>query len=262
MTEITAYAPGTFCWAELSTSDARGAKRFYSRLFGWKSNGFPSATNARYTIMQIDGLDVAALYEEESEPSPVSAPSWMTYVAVDDVDATARRAEELGATVILQPFDLLDTGRMAMLRDPQGAVFAVWHGRSHIGAGLVNEPGAICWHELSTSNAESARSFYRRLFNWAEERRTGDDNEYTVFRCGTASAGGMLQVDPLVSGNGAEWLVYFSVDDCDDAVAYARQLGATVLTPPKDVTGVGRFAVLRDPQGAVFAVLTAESEAA
>ena len=137
MGERTGYEPGTFCWTDLGTMDAAGAKAFYTQLFGWDAQDVPAGNGRTYTLARLGGNQVAGLFEDEQRPHP----SWLSYVSVDDVDATASSALELGAETMQEPFDVMTIGRMAVLRDPTGAVFAIWQAGDSFGAELVNDPG-------------------------------------------------------------------------------------------------------------------------
>lgn len=149
MGERSQYTPGTFCWSELSTTDQDAAKAFYGALFGWSAVDFPMGESDVYSMMQVDGHDVAAIAKQPQQQAAAGVPSlWNSYVSVLSADATAERAKELGAAVHAPPFDVMEAGRMAVIQDPQGAYFMLWEPRGHFGAALVNAPGALVWNEL------------------------------------------------------------------------------------------------------------------
>ena len=151
----------------------------------------------------------------------------------------------------------MDVGRSAFIQDPTGAKFAIWQAKKHPGAGIINEPGAICWNELMTPNIEAAGRFYRTTFDWtAELVDTSEDSSYTIFKAGTAQVGGMMARPPRLKDVPPHWLTYFAVTDCDAAAKQVGELGGTVVRAPDDIPNVGRFAVCRDGQGAVFALFT------
>src|SRR3954452_22960245 len=144
MGERTSYAPGTFSWVDLSTTDVEGAKTFYAGLFGWEPQDMPAGEDATYTMFARDGRHVAGMWALDDEQREQGVPPfWLSYVTVEDVDATAARAAELGGRVLAGPFEVLDAGRMAVLQDVQGGVLAVWRARRHVGAGVVNVHGAL-----------------------------------------------------------------------------------------------------------------------
>src|SRR6266850_288905 len=165
MGKRTSHVPGTFSWADLGTTDAEAAKAFYTGLFGWEPEDMPVPGSGPYTMMRVDDDDVAAIYGAQAGRPPV----WLAYVTVEDADATAARAKELGATLISEPFDVLSAGRMAVVQDPQGAALAVWQPRETIGAGRVNDPGSMTWNDLGTPDMAASADFYSQLFGWRIE---------------------------------------------------------------------------------------------
>ncbi len=255
MTVMDTYAPGTFCWADLGTPDARAATRFYTELFGWQAEDRPVGPDSFYTMFSVGRWSVAALYQQDVQPDQTAPPHWLSYVSVEGAGPTAQRARELGGTVLMEAFDVLDVGRMAVIRDPIGAVVALWEPRRHIGAGLVGEPGTPCWNELVTGDPESAVTFYAALLEWQCQSHPMGTSTYTYCRRGESFAGGMRPIDPLDGPARPHWLRYFAVEDCEAAAARAASLGGRVLLAPTEVPEVGRFAVIEDPQGAVFAVI-------
>lgn len=252
MTEVTQYQPGTFCWPELATSDQEGAKTFYTRLFGWTASDVPIGDGATYSMLQLAGKDVGALYRMRKEQAAQGVPPhWMSYVSVASADEAARKAKALGAKVLAEPFDVFDVGRMAVLQDPQGATFSLWQPQKHIGARVVSEPNAMCWDELDTTDTQAAGRFYTQLFGWT----TKFGGDYTEFHRGQTPAGGMMKIPKEWGKVPPNWLVYFAVRDCDQSAAKAKELRAQPIVPPTDIPKVGRFSVLQDPQGAVFAII-------
>jgi uncharacterized protein len=248
MPAVSSHPPGSFCWIELATSDAAAARAFYTQLFGWTVNEIPMGEMGTYFIFQHGGRDCAAMFQ--ANPGDGIPPNWMSYIAVKDADASAAQAQTLGGQIIKGPFDVFDNGRMAVISDVQGAVFAVWQAKSHIGVGVRDESGTLCWNELQARDVDTAKTFYTALFPW----RMKESPEYTEWHLGENAVGGMLpsQAPPGVP---SMWLPYFAVDDCDGAVERARSLGGHAIVPAMDIEHVGRFSVLADPQGAVFAVI-------
>ena len=249
MGERTSHAPGTFSWVDLATSDADGAKVFYGGLFGWEFEDLPVPDAPPYTMARIGGRNVAALYAKRDEQVPAA---WLSYVTVEDADAIAARTPELGGTVISEPFDVPEAGRMAVLQDPTGAVFAVWQPRASIGAQLVNDVGALTINQLNTSDPEAAQAFYGALFGWTFQSVGGGGQDYWGINNGERLNGGMM---PLPEDGGAppNWLAYFTSADIDASVAKVGELGGRVLVAPAPIPG-GRIAVAADPQGAAFAL--------
>ncbi|MGH2953641.1 MAG: VOC family protein [Solirubrobacterales bacterium] len=250
MGERTSHTPGTISWADLATTDADGAKAFYGGLFDWELEDLPVPDAPPYTMARIEGKSVAALYQRGAEvPGP---PAWLSYVTVEDADATASRAGELGATTISEPFDVLEAGRMAVLQDPTGAVFAIWQAGSSIGAELVNDPGAMCVNQLNTSDPEAAQTFYADLFGWRFEAVEGGDQPCWGIYNGERLNGGMMP-QPPGAGAPSHWLAYFTTTDLDGSVARIEELGGRTVVAPMPIPA-GRIAVAQDPQAATFAL--------
>jgi predicted enzyme related to lactoylglutathione lyase len=255
MPEVTRHEPGSFTWAELATSDPKAARSFYGPLFGWTFADSPMGPGPEdvYTRLQLSGKDVGALYKLMKDQAEQGVPpNWMCYVTVVSADEAARKAASLGATVLAGPFDVQDSGRMAVIRDPEGAVLAVWQAGTHTGVQRIGEPGTMCWCELSTRKASAAGEFYTGLFGWG--LKTGDPAYWEILR-GGESIGGIMPMPPEMAGVPPHWGIYFQVADCDATVAKAKSLGGKVLFGPHDIEKVGRFAIVQDPQGAAFSVI-------
>jgi predicted enzyme related to lactoylglutathione lyase len=252
MSERTQYAPGTFSWTDLSTTDQDGAKAFYTGLFGWDVEDNPVDENTVYSMMMVDGKPVAAISPQPAQQREAGVPPlWNSYITVEDADATAARAQELGATVHAPPFDVMDVGRMAVVADPQGAFFEIWQPKAHIGAGLVNGHGLMCWNELHTPDVEGATKFYTDLFGWGTESLDMGGAPYTVVNVGGHGNGGIM---PPQMGEPPSWLVYFGTDDIDASLAKISELGGNVLAPAMEIMDGNKIAVAQDPQGAAFAL--------
>jgi predicted enzyme related to lactoylglutathione lyase len=256
MQEKPQYKPGTFCWVELGTSDADAAKSFYTQLFGWAYEDHPMGPDMVYTIYKLDGKDVAAMYKLMAEQTSQGVPpNWLSYVSVANADESTAKAKELGAIALKEAFDVATVGRMSVIQDPTGAVFALWQAGDTSGVGIYNVPGSLCWNELMTTDTAKDKAFYTNLFGWGANTQDFGGFEYTMFQNGERGAGGMLQITPEMGPIPSNWLVYFAVDDCDAKVKKATELGAQVMKPADDIPGVGRFAILIDPQGAAFAII-------
>ena len=260
MQETLTYAPGTFCWVELGTSDSEAAKKFYTGLFGWTFDDKPTGPGMVYTMLQKDGKDVGALYELMPEMKAQGIPPhWLSYASVISADESATKAKDLGANIMKGPFDVMTVGRMAVVQDPTGAVFALWQAGTHQGAGVVNVANSFCWNELMTTDTKKAGDFYTGLFGWGRDTQNFGPLEYTMFSNNERPAGGMLQITPEMGPIPPNWLVYFAVDDCDAKTQKAKELGAGVMKPPDDIPNIGRFSILTDPQGAAFALIKLEN---
>lgn len=252
MPERTSYAPGIPSWIDIGT-DVEAAKAFYTGLFGWSTaDAGPVEETGGYGFFTTAEGKMLAGYGPQQNPGP---PFWTTYIATDDADASAARVEAAGGTVVVPPMDVMDAGRMAVFQDTEGAFFSVWQAGRHLGAEVVNEPGAFCWSELSTRDPEAAKAFYAAVFGWGAQASESEAMAYTEWQLGGESIGGMMDMPPMVPVEvPAYWLVYFAVEDTDASVARAKELGATALLDGQD-TPAGRIAVLADPQGATFALI-------
>ena len=247
------HAPGSFCWAELATTDGPGAKKFYSELFGWTTHDSPIGPDMVYTMLKLDGRDVGALYQKGEMMKDVPT-HWASYICVANADEIAAKAKSLGGTVMKEPFDVFDVGRMAVITDPTGATFCIWQPGKHTGFGVKGQPNSVSWNELLTTDTARASDFYTKLFGWVDNTH-GGPMPYTEFMNGDTHAGGMMQIGPHMGPVPPHWGIYFAVDDCDVTYQQASSLGAQAIVPPMDIENVGRFSTIRDPQGAVFSII-------
>jgi uncharacterized protein len=243
------YEPGTFSWVDLSTPDAEGAKAFYSDLFGWEFRDDDIPGGGVYTMCFREGDAVGAIVQQDEQPA-----HWNNYVSVESADEAAEKAKRLGATLLEEPFDVMDFGRMAVFADPGGAMLCVWEPRNHIGAGRVNDLGCMSWNDLQTGDPEAAGEFYRALFGW--ETEPIDDNGavvYITIKNAGSTNGGFTPLSEERRDAPSFWLPYFSVSSCDETVEKVKGAGGMLFAGPMEVPA-GRFAVLGDPHGAAFAV--------
>ena len=258
MPHIDKHPPGAFCWIELATTDQNAAKSFYSSLFGWASQDFPMGPTDFYTMFQLEGRDAAAVYTMRPEQRSQGVPlNWMIYIAVESADDAASRIPQLEGKLLAPPFDVYDIGRMAVVQDPTGAVFALWQPKKHTGTGISGVPGTLCWADLMTPDPARAKEFYTGLFGWRIIKGENDPSGYLHIANGEKFIGGIPPAkfrDPNVPPH---WLAYFVVSNCDETAAKAKELGAMTHLAPMTVEKVGRMAILADPQGAVFALYQA-----
>ena len=183
MGERTKYTEGTFSWTDLATTDQDAAKRFYVGLFGWEVTDNPVGDGVVYSTMSIDGKPVAAISPQPQQQREAGAPPmWNSYITVESADDALERARQLGATVHAPAFDVMDVGRMGVVQDPQGAYFLVWQPKSHIGAALVNAPGALSWNELASPDLDGSAGFYAELFGWTAEPLEGMEMPYRMIK--------------------------------------------------------------------------------
>jgi uncharacterized protein len=244
------YDHGVFSYVELGTSDAEAAKAFYERLFGWSFRDVPVGDGITYHPASKDDQPVAALYESTQRPA------WTNYVTVDDVDETTGKVGDLGGTVITEPYDVMDMGRMSVVQDPTGGVVALWQAKDNIGASLVNAPGALAWNDLQTTDVEAASEFYAELLGWEIGEVEGAPDERRGIKVGEGMNGGMAKLAEAAADNGvpSHWLAFFGVEDAEATAKAAEEAGGSVVAGPLDVPA-GKMAVLTDPQGVMFGVV-------
>ncbi len=258
MSERSQYEPGTPCWVDLGTTDGEASRSFYSELLGWSFEVGPPETG-HYAMARLRDRNVAGHYELSPDMQAQGVPTnWTTYICVSSADDVAEQIKTAGGQVMMGPMDVMSAGRMAVAQDPTGAVFGLWQPGDHIGAELVNEPGTVIWNDLVTPDTATAGSFYETL-GWSLEPTEMDGETYTMFKNGDRVIGGMSELAGMPEGTSPHWLTYFAVTDTDATVTKAGELGGTVLVPPTDAP-YGRFAMLRDPQGAVFSVIRVPEE--
>jgi len=276
--ERDGYPAGVPCWVDTGQPDPEAAVSFYGGLFEWElEDRMPADSPGRYFVAQLRGRDVAAVgsQPEGTPPTPV----WNTYIWVDSADEAAAKAKDAGGSVAMEPFDVGDAGRMAVLADPEGAVFCVWQAKEHKGAQLVNEPGTWNFSSLNTRDREGAQAFYGAVFGWEADTVDLGESDFTTW-CLPGYGDYLEQRDPdlrrRMAADGApegfedavawlapmtsdqfpedtppHWSITFAVDDADAIADRAAKLGGKVVVSPFDAPWV-RMTVLSDPQGAVF----------
>ena len=250
--DMDSYAEGVPSWVDHSSPDPAAAAAFYEALFGWECPEGPPEAGG-YRVCTLRGRTVAGI-GPQMNPGP---PVWSTYVNTADADAVAERAKAAGGQVLVGPFDVMDAGRMAFIADPTGAALGVWQPGTHIGAQVVNEPGAWGWSELVTTDIDTAIAFSIAVFGWGADRRPpAGPVEYVEWTVDGRSVGGAMPKPPMMPAEVPNhWGVYFLADDTDAVAARIGELGGQVVMGPADIPP-GRFAVATDPTGAAFQVLT------
>jgi predicted enzyme related to lactoylglutathione lyase len=272
MPERDGYIRGVPCWVDTSQPDPEASLSFYRDLFGWEfEDVMPEGSPGRYFIGRIRGLDAGAVGSNPQGAPPMA--TWNTYVWVDSADDTAATVRDAGGTVVTEAFDVMDSGRMAVVADPEGAVFCVWQAKDHKGATVVNEHGALNFNGLATRDPEGARAFYGTVFGWKtldlpfgsmwtlpgygdhlESRSPGLREQMTQMGAPEGFIDVVAALNPIADDDTdtpPHWNVTFGVDDAAATAARARELGGEVVAGPFDAPWT-RLAVLKDPQGATF----------
>jgi uncharacterized protein len=271
MAERDGYIPGVPSWADTQHPDPEAAAVFYAQLFGWTCEDvMPADSPSPYFIARLRGRDVAGIGGIAEAAPPMAM--WNTYVAVESADETATKAQAAGGKTLVEPFDVMDAGRMAVFQDPEGAVICVWQARQHKGAGIVNEHGSVNFNNLNTRDIDGARAFYGSVFGW----QTGNFNGFDAWtlpgygdhlealnpglRKGVEEMGVpgfedvVAAIVPITEAQGdvpAHWSVTFAVDDANAIAEKVAELGGRMIVPPFDAPYV-RSTVIADPQGAMF----------
>lgn len=272
MPERDGYIPGVPCWVDTSGPDPAAVLPFYTELFGWAfENVMPEGSGGQYFIGRLRGGDVAAVGSSPEGAPPMAA--WNTYVWVESVDETVSKAREAGGGVVAEPFDVVGSGRMAVLTDPEGAAFCLWQAMDHRGAQVVNEHGSLTFNGLASRDPEGAKAFYSAVFGWGtlalpsgpmwtlpgygdhlEERSPGLREQMAQMGGPDGFIDVVAGLNPIADDDSqtvAHWSVTFAVDDADATAAKATSLGGEVIAGPVDAPWT-RTVVISDPQGAKF----------
>ena len=257
MANIDRYSPGSFCWFELGTTDQNAAKSFYKSLFGWGADDMPMGPEGVYSMFTLEGRNAGAAYTLMTEMRAHGVPPhWAIYIAVESADDAAAKAVKAGGTVLKGPFDVFDVGRMAVIKDPTGAVFQAWQEKRPHSNGISGVPGTFCWADLCTRAEEAAAQFYSAVFGWQITKAENDDSGYLHIKNGEAFIGGIPPAQFLPPNVPPHWMLYFYVTDADASTSKLQELGGTVHLAPMNIDKVGRMSVVADPQGAGFSLFT------
>jgi uncharacterized protein len=256
MSERHDYKPGLFCWADVMAKDAKALTSFYTQLFGWTAELQPSQSGPTYYIFKYKGKSVCGLAEMPFMMKAIGMPVvWNSYISVDNADAAAQKTSSLGGSISLPVMDIPSAGRLAFLKDPEWASFAVWQKGKHFGAEIANEPNTWCWNELYTRSTSKAEEFYGKLFGWSFENMNGDSsNAYRLIQHPDAHDGmngGLMPITKEMGSHPACWGVYFNVTDLKATVEKLKSLGGKVNLEPFTIE-VGDISVVSDPQGGIF----------
>lgn len=256
--QVMSYAQGTPSWFELSTNDEAAAVRFYDALFGWRDTPNPVGEGmGEYHMQKLGDADVGAISAlQPDETAQGVPPHWSVRFSVDDVDTSVDQVRAAGRLVLAESFDVMEFGRIAVVADPTGAPVWLWQTGTHAGAGVMHKASSVTWAELMTTDARRAATFFDQALGHEvqivpPERET---DEYILLRVANEDVAGIVTMTPEMDEHPPSWMIYFEVDDADRNAERAQQLGGEVVQPPADIAP-SRFAVLHDPQDAVFGMI-------
>lgn len=255
------FAPGRFCWVDLSTLELERARRFYTSVFAWETVEADTAGAPPYLMFTQDGKVVAGLSELDADLKKQQIPStWNHYVSVENAEQCAERVEELGGKMVVPVMQIFQFGRLAFLADPTGGALGIWEPEEHTGFEIVTEANSVCWHELATRDLGAAAGFFEELFGWTTAENPLSPAGYLMLRHGDQDIGGILQMTDEWGDMPPHWTVYFSVEDADESAQQIVDAGGKVHFGPFD-TPIGRLAVCADDQGAHFHVIALQTPA-
>lgn len=257
MPERDTHPPGAPCWIDLATSDPDRAKEFYGQLLGWTAETAGEEYGGYISFLRNGRMVAGGIGNTEDSGFP---DMWTIYLRTEDAQATADAAAAHGGQVLVPPMVVSEMGSMAVLSDPGQAALGLWQPGTHRGFGLVGESGAPVWFELHTRDYEAAVDFYRDVFAWdAHVMSDSPEFRYTTLGEGDDALAGIMDATTVLpEGAPSTWRVYFGVDDADDAVRRAVDMGGSVLREPED-SPYGRLADLADPTGAPFMIAQMDS---
>jgi predicted enzyme related to lactoylglutathione lyase len=242
-------------WVDLSTADPAGAREFYSKVFGWKVEVSPDPQYGGYAMAKINGKDVAGIGPKQSPEGPST---WAVYIGTPDAAKLGEKVQAAGGKVIAPSFDVGDQGKMAVFQDPSGAFISAWQ-PTQMGGFQTGEANTYGWAELNARGIDKAIPFYKKVFGWSDKKSemggSPDSPPYTEFQLQGESIAGAMEMNPMVPADvPSYWMIYFTVPDVDKSFKKAIDSGATEMMAPQDFPG-GRFAIVSDPQGAMFGLL-------
>ena len=255
MSKVSQYPPGTFNWVDQTTDELDKAKAFYTKLFGWQAKDIPT-DDGSYSVLRKDGQDVAAI----ALPPPIldgTAAMWNSYISVEDIDASASKAEALRGSILVEPTTIGTAGRLSIIADPEGAVFALWQAGDSRGSAVVNEPGTLAWNELYTRDIEQALDFYGELFGWRHKvHQLSEGKVYHMFSVENRDRAGIHELTPDMDQVSPRWEVYFAVADLEASYYKLTELGGKAAFSPGTVPTIGRFIRATDIGGAPLSLIT------
>jgi predicted enzyme related to lactoylglutathione lyase len=261
MPVTTSTLLGRPLWYELMTTDMKAAEGFYKTVVGWGSAPFAGSPQP-YTMFSRSGeIPVAGVM---TRPEGVNAPPhWAMYVGVPTLEEAAAHIKRLGGNECSPVIDIPTVGRMQVMTDPQGAAFYIYEPASaeQLPEGPP-EVGDASWHELMTTDAPAALSFYSEVFGWqpSEAMDMGALGKYHMFNRPHGMIGGMMNKPPELAHVPPHWQIYFRVPDITSAVERITANGGQILNGPMEVPGGDWIVNAMDPQGAAFSLHARKKE--
>jgi uncharacterized protein len=255
MQETMKIKQGRFCWVELSTIDIEAAKKFYGEILGLECEDHSMPEWTYWMFKKGDKFTGGLTNLPQKVQDAGAPPHWMNYVAVDDTEATFKKAVELGAIPIVQPMEVPAAGKMAVFLDLEGAAIALWQSTKPDEDIVRNFPGCFCWQEYAAADADKSIEFYKSVFGYDHQSKSMGDMDYTTFMLDDNMEAGLYPKPETMKDVPSHWLTYFKTDDIDGLVAKVPELGGEVIFPITEFEGVGRVSILKDPQGAFFGVV-------
>lgn len=246
----------SFCWVDLTTTDKQSAIDYYSELFGWTN--MPSSSIVHYDMFLLNKKAVAAINEmpEEVKSLQSSSPYWMAHIAVENIEKSLNRVEELGGTLISNAINEAgDNGLFAVIQDPEGAILGLWQGINHYGFAYSNINSSFCWSEHASRNSNISIPFYEQLFSWSSKTENFGDLPYTTFYFNERPVAGLYIMGSDMANIPCHWLPYFMISNIDTAIAITHKYNGKLLIPKTFIEHIGFFSVISDPQGGVFGLI-------
>lgn len=255
MPERSTYAHGEFSWVDLMAKDMESACKFYEGLFGWTHTLQPGHGGPPYAMFHLHGKDVAGIGQMSPEMIASGMPPvWNSYINVDNIEETAKKATELGATITVPPMKAMEAGWLFFAQDPMGAHIGFWQKNTHCGANIVSEPNTFCWNELACKDIDKAKDFYGALLGWDFADNPMSPSKYYIIKIDGEDKGGLLQMTEEWGDMPPCWSVYFRVDDVNASVAKLQELGGSVHVPPFPIP-IGSLSIVADSNGGTFTLI-------
>ncbi len=242
---------GKFVWFEVMSDDPEKAQRFYTDLFGWGVQEMDMDAGP-YTAFTVGDRPVGGFL-----PAQEGQTGWLSYLSVGDVDKAVTATEKRGGQVLKPAFDVPGVGRVAVVSEPSGAVFALFTGTGDDPADGPQGAGDIHWNELWTADPSRAAAFFQDAYGFEGETMPMPAGDYVVLNKKAVGRAGVAHIPP--AHGPSHFLQYVRVDDCDATLQRAQQLGGKAVGDVQKVPGVGRFSVVEDPTGTRIGVITPDA---